>query len=120
MSRSTQFIGLNSQAKEYVQDLEKIETDNYTLGMFDEEVKLGKWKAPKEISHVEYPTFLMESVQQAPWSSGPMIFTCLNIHIEFPTQGCCHKWNFIFEWHHDPRLKEQGLQFDYETGGMWV
>ena len=70
MSRTTQYIGLNKSGRGYVQPLTEInQEDNFCLGMFYEPVPLGVWY---------FKGMLVKEVEQeTPWSSGPMIFTCL-------------------------------------------
>ena len=73
MSRSTQYIGLTKKAEEMAERWERIEdSTNWTGGMFGEEVDLGEWRT-------EDGCLIREIVQASPWSSGPMIFTCLAV-----------------------------------------
>lgn len=107
MSRSTQFIGLNKKAEDFVSYLQELgDTRNFTTGMLDEKIMLGSWK------YGEYEIY--EKVQIVPWSSGPMIFTCLSIKASNGTRTDC------FEWIHDPQLKDHGIEYDKETGRIWV
>lgn len=73
MSRSTQYIGLNHNALKWLRNANAIQIDNiehFTLGMFEEEVPLDTYILPDG-------SYVYEVVQYVPWSSGPMIFTCL-------------------------------------------
>jgi len=115
MSRSTQFIGLTKEATKYVKSLESLASDTKTLGMFNEKITLGKWKLPKEFSSDRPDACIREIVQATPWSSGPMIFTCLSIFF-----GNCtpkDKGISILQWIEDPRVKGE---FDQENGRFWV
>lgn len=121
MSRSTQHIGLNKYAGEWVHDA--IRTEGYSMckGMFDEEV-IGT------IYHMPVPEgpnkalIAKEVVQDAPWSSGPMIFTHLQVTLvkengQELDMGCYFSWMF------DPRLLRysgDGTEYDYETGRYGV
>lgn len=70
--RTTQWIGLSPQgilfAKEHT-DLGHF-TGRSTSGMFDEPIALADFVDQRG-------NVLLEVVQAKPWSSGPMIFTCL-------------------------------------------
>lgn len=97
--RTTQFIGLNKVGLDYTHSLERVTTDNHTLGMFEEKVPLGEWIDVDGV-HVK------EVVQMAPWSSGPMIFTCL---VRQNTR--------LAEW---VECKNVYGQFDRGSGRMYV
>lgn len=74
MSRSTQEIGLTAEAKKMTEQWGRVKNSkNWTGGMFGEEVWLGEWRR-------EDGSFVREIVQADPWSSGPMIFTCLAVY----------------------------------------
>ena len=119
MSRSTQFIGLTANAQMYVQDLEEIDSITHSHGIAGEELPLRQWKAPKEVTHVDYPTFITEIVQEVPWSSGPMIFTCLRLDTMFSEGADPGEFDVRFhEWNHDPAIRDQ--QFDHEKGILWI
>jgi hypothetical protein len=78
--RSTQFVGLTKVAEDFVKDLEQLESDHSTSGMFEEEIPLRKWVLhPKIKSWGREGECIREVVQTVPWSSGPMIFTCLEV-----------------------------------------
>lgn len=88
--RTTQFVGMSPRAKKYIEDnckkdlievykngvLDKFytmpvkELGNTTFGMFEEEIQLFKYT-------FKDGSVLMEIEQASPWSSGPLIFTCL-------------------------------------------
>lgn len=109
MSRSTQFIGLNDFAMDYVKDKYEILSDNYTYGMFDEKIRLRKWQYVNKHGHI---VTINEVVQCELWSSGPMIFTCLEETISNGTvieQICA--------WIRDPSIQ---CELDYETGRYYV
>ena len=110
MSRSTQLIGLTDAAKRFVKDLKELESDSSASGMFHEKIPLRKWKAPKGGVVREY-------VQESPWSSGPMLFLCLDLDRQ--NESGKHLPNLMFEWIHDPTL-EEGTEYDAKTGRMWV
>lgn len=99
--RETQFIGLNKLADIFVQDaVAKKEYKGHTLGMFGEELPLGQW--------VKNGHTYTEVLQCAPWSSGPMIFTCLK-----DEQGI-----ELFAWTFDETLSTETV--DYATGSYHV
>jgi len=100
-SRSTQFIGLNMAALNFIHDndLCPISSNNHTFGMFGEQIPLGVWRDKDGKIWTEF-------VQDAPWSSGPMIFTALKSGEEV-----------VCEWELDENL---GAEFDQESGKYWV
>lgn len=76
MARMTQYIGLNAKAVAYlaVNEFNRIENPrNYTTGMFDEVIPLGTWE--RTVNGIVERVLEVEQI--SPWSSGPMIFTCL-------------------------------------------
>ena len=120
MSRSTQFIGLTAKAREFVKDLQEEISDVVVQGMIDDEYLLGRWKAPEFVAHSYHPSYIQEVVQITAHSSGPMIFTCLLVIFKWDDPRCSDDIGHIFEWIHDPTLKEKHLELDQETGSMWV
>lgn len=109
MSRSTQFIGLNQKAVDFIifnKDLtEYKEFDNYTEGMFDEKIPLGVWKFKD--------CYYKEIVQCVPWSSGPMIFTYLE-----KTEDLNKKGKRLFLWK-DKHVKNN-MEFDQIKGEIYL
>lgn len=103
MSRSTNFIGLHPQAREWIDknvnkitsnwncpncghsilsntNLETIEEDRFTTGMFDEKISLKTYRTKDG-------EIVREEVQDEVWSSGPCIFTHLTIN-NIPVSYC--------------------------------
>lgn len=118
MSRSTQYIGLTKKAQEFVSNLKPIQENNFTTGMFDEEIPLGSWEHPEK-------GIVREVVQMEPWSSGPMIFTCLAWDFGNKVEIIEGKEQFVrddsvtmFEWVNNPEVKD--MEVDYEKGECWV
>ena len=111
MSRSTQYIGLTASAKEWIQTHlpTKMDSDTFTHGMFDEHIPLSKWEVTLNSGK---RVVVRECVQEVPWSSGPMIFTCLEV--DFGNGGKTKIW----EWVHDPDM--EGVEFDETAGRLWV
>ena len=106
MSRSTQFIGLSFKALDYVATLEEFEEERYTYGMAGEEVPLKTWKDTKR------GWIVREQVQTVPWSSGPMIFTFLEVTFE---NGCV--CSDVLSWVLDPQVENE---VDSKEGTFWV
>lgn len=110
MARSTQYIGLTKKAEQLLKGATILENDdNYTEGMFDEIVPLGTWRD-------ENGRILYEILQASPWSSGPMLFTCLAYY-----QG--EKLVKIKEsmWKEEPCTMQGGwYEFNKELGLFWV
>jgi len=116
--RTTQYVGLNQYALNYVKGAVRTETYNMTEGMFMEPV-VGT------IYHMPVPNgpnkayILKEVVQCAPWSSGPVIFTCLEATL-VKESGQKLDWGKMFKWIRDPSLGEEHKEYDKETGRYWV
>jgi len=111
--RQTQYIGLTRSAMNFVADYQKdIGSDNHTLGMFEEIVPLGEW-----VSKHDGTKFwkIREIIQAAPWSSGPMIFTCL-VGFFHNDKECKNPVSFL-GWVEDPRMTNE---YDVEKGTFWV
>jgi hypothetical protein len=98
--RATQFIGLNAAGKAFVADLEPVPTDACTYGMFDEPIALRAWRDDNGI--------VREIVQISPWSSGPVILTCL----EYDDGS-----GRFAEWKEDSRF---GCALDVEAGIYYI
>lgn len=115
MSRETQFIGLTRLAEEFVKDLEALPSDTSTSGMFGEKIPLSCWKLPdtEKFKHANERegSCIREKVQATPWSSGPMIFTCLEI--DFGNDAKVD----VLQWIDDPRVKGE---VDKGQGRFWV
>lgn len=120
--RTTQFIGLNDSAREYVKNLEELPSDAHTYGMFDEIIPLKRWKIPE--NHPLYceheASCIREVFQFEIWSSGPMIFTCLaydtgNVFEEGKLVKS--ESNKMYQWTADPTV--QG-EYDPVLGKYWI
>ena len=134
MSRSTQFIGLTDAAMHYVRNLKPLPSDLSTHGMFDEEIPLRRWVMPdnrttgkgemeRRGDDGQLQPCIREVVQAVPWSSGPMIFTCLAF--DYGNTLDTEKGDFqpsftdtAFEWINDPTLGD--VECDQITGRKWV
>jgi len=120
MSRSTQFIGLTKKAEEYVRDLEELESDSYASGMH-ENIPLRRWKLSKKDfgnSSEEIGACLREVVQDYRFSSGPMIFTCLESDTREGYETSLKRWKDCFlKWVEDPRVEDE---FNQEKGTFWI
>jgi len=101
---------MTNAAKKWLKDhnATAVESDSSTFGMFDETIPLGKWDVMIKGEKVT----CREILQANPWSSGPMLFTCLELESENGFKAQIKKWD------EDPDLLEQ--QFDYESGRFWV
>jgi hypothetical protein len=110
--RETQYIGLTKLAEDYVSNLKELESDTSTFGMFDEDIPLRRWEMPEDYKYNREGECIREVVQATPWSSGPMIFTCLEF--DFGNGG-----KVIFcQWIDYPNIKDQ--ECDREKGMFWV
>jgi hypothetical protein len=92
--RTTQYIGLTATAAKAMAAFEPIrsykgslyaeEVKPYvTIGMFGEEIPLGMWM--DDLGNV-----YREVLQASPWSSGPMLFTCIEVNGILP-----EKWKWM-------------------------
>lgn len=68
--RMTQYVGLTDEAKDFVKEMERSSASPNNDGMFDENV-------PYSVFTDRHGNVFTEVFQCSPWSSGPMIFTCL-------------------------------------------
>jgi len=111
--RTTQFIGLTKLGSDFIARLTSLPSDSHTIGLSLEEISLRKWDLPDWLNHnsAEGEKCIREVVQVCPWSSGPMIFTCLEIDFGKGFKQRC------FEWINDPTVKNE---YDYDGGRMWV
>lgn len=123
MGRSTQYIGLNDASVLFVKEakLKEVESDHCVYGMFDEKIKLRKWvtteNTPSNINTC--CKYIKEMLQDMPWSSGPMIFTCLEIFqgAEDETDEDLLYRTPILEWVLDPSITSE---IDKVRGRYWV
>ena len=86
--RTTQFIGLTLEAQNFgdgLTDCSNLFPENVTFGMFDEEIPLCSYRDP--IGNIYH-----EKVQFTVWSSGPMIFTYLQLHLNNKVIVDMFKW----------------------------
>lgn len=115
MSRSTQYIGLNQYALNFVKGAKLVETFELTEGMFGEPVLGSVYHMPPPAGpNDEY--ILKEVVQDVPWSSGPMIFTHLEATL-VKKSGQRIKLGPYFSWMVDPSIKDE---YDLETGRYYI
>jgi hypothetical protein len=148
--RTTQFIGLTAAGEAFVKDLRQLPSDTVTSGMFEEEIPLRRWEIhPLLANEDRRGQCIREIVQMEPWSSGPMIFTCLEIDwgwhedSQLEESGEGNKTD-CFQWIQDPTLSREfcqqradeewglnedgsrsvtitcGDEYDQEKGTMWV
>lgn len=115
--RSTQYIGLNDYAKGYVKNAISVETYDMTTGMFDEIVRGKVYHMPVPEGPNNKDFILTEVVQDSPWSSGPMIFTCLEPTL-IKENGQRIPMGIYFWWMIDPSVKDQ--EYDPATGRYYV
>ena len=119
MSRSTQYIGLNNYALEFIKGAIKKKEIQIAVGMFDEPIigyiyYMTPAKPNKEI-------FYTEVVQDMPWSSGPMVFTCLEqTLVKECGQRLIDTECLFFKWMIDPNLAQENLEYDIRTGRYYV
>lgn len=106
--RTTQYIGLTKDAQRFVKYMAP-KRIVITQGMFDEDV-LGCEYVPQMASAHE-GTIFREIVQAEPWSSGPMIFTCL-----LNTQT----GEKMFEWINENCSNGEWNEFSEEEGKFYV
>ena len=119
MSRSDQYIGLNDYAKAWI---EAHQGDAFSKSIF---LCHGLCD---EIHGTEYhlippggpnkDMIAVETVQQIPWSSGPMIFTYLKVFL-VKESGERVEWGDFFKWMVDPSLSGK-CQYDGKTGRYFV
>lgn len=114
--RTTQYIGLKKDARDFLAKNAVSETrEHLTFGMFEESVEGGVW----ELKVPEGPNkayIAKEVVCDEVWSSGPMIFTCLELILvkESGQKLSCGK---AFQWVKNPSLDGE---YDEERGHYYV
>jgi hypothetical protein len=114
MSRSTQYVGLNKYARNFVANAIKVEEYDMTTGIFGEVIKGHIYHMnPPQGPNTKY--IFKEVVQTTLWSSGPMIFTCLAVTL-VKECGQRLKSGKYFQWMLDPTVNE----YDIETGRYYV
>lgn len=98
--RMTQYIGLTLEAKKFVANASVQTNPKMTSGMFEEDVS-------GSIFEMLDGETLTEVEQCSPWSSGPMIFTCLKNS----------KGELLFKWIEDSSVRNL---VDCENGRYYV
>lgn len=120
MSRSTQYIGLNDYAMDFLDKLAKsgakFEHVEICKGMFDEAVYGAKYTYDCRGGFANAQAIYTEELQASPWSSGPMIFTCLRYQL-VKRAGQTLDMGRIFCWMLDPSLRGE---VDRKSGRYWV
>lgn len=115
MSRATQYIGLTSDAENWVSHALSHRMYTMTDGMFGEGIPGRIFEMPLPPGpNIKYTA--IEVVQAAPWSSGPMIFTHLKVVL---TKECGQEQEhgIAFSWVWNPVLEGE---FDFDSGQMNV
>jgi hypothetical protein len=116
MSRTTQYIGLTDDARDYLKKHATAqELYEMTTGMFNEAIGGNIYDLPVP-NGPNKRYYAKEVVQAEPWSSGPMIFTCLELFLE---KDCGQVINHgrIFQWVDNPGLHGE---YDPKKGHKWV
>ena len=110
MARATQYVGLTQRAERFVASKTLLPSTRTVEGTCGEEIKLREWQAVGEVFPKD--AVIREVAQALPWSSGAMIFTCLEVEYSGGK-----KVQFL-QWIADPLAKDQ--QFDRDIGTYWV
>ena len=122
MARSTQYIGLNTYAKNLVKNAYKTEVlPELTIGMCEEPIP-GKvfYVAPLSGEDVNVYHKYTEVVQCEPWSSGPMIFTHLRWEI-MKQSGQLVDMVLVCSWIVDPMLDRHLYgEYDEDSARFYV
>lgn len=116
MSRSTQYVGLNKYALDFVKDAIKVEEYEMTIGMFEEPVMGKIYYMKPDDTNVEIT--YKEVVQVMPWSGGPMIFTCLKQTLVKKYGQILEDGENFFQWMIDPSLKDE--EYCIKTGRYYI
>jgi hypothetical protein len=118
MSRTTQYIGLNIYALNYVRNAIRTETYDMTTGMFDEPVHGTIYHMPPP-KGPNKALIAKEVVQATPWSSGMMIFTHLKLTLVKESDEEVDYGDVAFSWMVDPSLGYE-QEYDLATGRFYV
>lgn len=113
--RTTQYIGLTPVASKYAATAINSEKYEMTLGMFEEPV-MGKIYYMPVSEGPNKALIAKEVVQAEPWSSGPMIFTHLQLTL-IKESGQEIDCGFVGSWVEDPLLK---CEVNYTQGTYYV
>ena len=114
MSRTDQYIGLTNDAQAYVKQAMSVET--YEIeGVWNKITLRVYHMPPPEGPNKEF--ICREVVQDTPWSSGPMYFTCLEATLVKDDKSECEmgKW---FELVVNPTVKSR--EYDEVKGHYYV
>jgi hypothetical protein len=106
MARLTQYIGLTKRAMMFVAGLQLLSTERTVHGTCGEIITLKEWLGEPAFSA---GSLIREVVQATPWSSGVMMFTCLEV--EYPNG---ERKQFA-QW-----ITFPDVEFDKEAGTFWV
>lgn len=115
MSRTTQYIGLTNDARNYVKNAISIEQYEMTTGMFNEPVMGNIYYLPPLLG-LDKELIAKEVVQFTPWSSGPMIFTHLQFILVKEDNSKCD-CGYYYSWVQNPLITNE---FDVERGHCYV
>lgn len=115
MSRTTQYIGLNEYALAWVNNSLCEAEYEMTHGIGDEPVYGAIYHMPPP-DGPNKALIAKEVVQHEVWSSGPMIFTHLEITL-VKESGQEIPMGYYFSWMTDPSLS---CEYDFETGRVYI
>ena len=107
MSRCDQYIGLTEQGEKFFDQLSNKKLVSIAHQAFNPDPLMG-WESKS------HGVVYREAVQAAPWSSGPMYFT----YIQVIKNGKIVDKRFM--WKEDPKLLETHQEYDKHTGTFYV
>jgi len=138
MARTQQFIGLTKAAEAFVAECEPL-MPGREASVWGEGFTLRRWRMHPVLSRgIDCPMKIRERIQFAAWSSGPMIFTYLELDWGNGSKSKAFKWvedptlslafeqegadrEYGFDEHGNRRVTILlGPGYDKEKGTVWV
>ncbi len=121
--RTTQYVGLNKFAQNLVKNSTRREINpRMSVGMFEEDVSGQVFFVEPPESEQDFNEYYKytEVEQASPWSSGPMIFTCLKWEIK-KKSGEMLDVGLVCQWILDPGLdRSVHGEYDSASGRYYV
>ncbi len=119
MSRSDQYIGLTKDAQEWLKTQKVVSTKRIELSeaAFGGNIYGNQYKIEAPYPDINEYYIVTETIQCAPWSSGPMYFTHLKIDLKKVADQEPVDLGFYFSWVANPSVEGE---VDFERGHYYV
>lgn len=130
MARSDQYIGLTDDARIFLKSLqndknfkyEQSEVDLCDCAFYDGKITgIKVTLSSLDKNDVNLKTEYIETIQDIPWSSGPMYFTHLKwVLYKRKDPDTPIELDYLYSWHVDPMLKKHYTEIDYKKGSYYI